>query len=111
MNTPKNIFQCENMQDAYFLRDQIQRVSTIPVRIERTTQGISILVDKGNCNKAKNIIIGKLNVLPSAYAKSVVEEDDSFNEDPDSNGFLESFKKLNHVLSLALQPSFQKLND
>lgn len=109
MNTPKNIFQCENMQDAYFLRDQIQRVSTIPVSIQRCTQGILIVVDKGNCSKAKNIIIGKLNVLPSAYIKRIIRND-SVPDDTSPTVFFESFKKLNQIFSTAFHPVFQKIN-
>ncbi len=69
MNTTlKTLHVCDNILDALYLKNEIQRVTSINVTIDREKNQVKLCVNNCNFIKANVIIQSKLQRLPSLSA-------------------------------------------
>lgn len=59
---------CDNILDALYLKNEIQRVTSINVTIDREKHEIKLCVNNSNYIKANVIVQNKLEMLPSLSA-------------------------------------------
>lgn len=66
---PIPLYDCKYKNDAYFLKNIIQRITCISVEIVKDHNQLILIVDDGNYYKAKTILDNQLDILPSTIIK------------------------------------------
>lgn len=75
MKNPTLLFNCSTKLDAYYLKNSIQRITCIPVKIVKEKSKIHIIVEKIHVRKAKVILQNQQHFLPSVLFSKVIKRE------------------------------------
>lgn len=71
MKKPIVLYYCKNRLDAYYIKNIIQKVRSIPVIIKKRKGQITLLVEYNHCNNATLILNNVLPMIPSNLIKNI----------------------------------------
>lgn len=95
MKKPILLCDCNNKLDAFFLKNIIQKIATIPVLIVRKKKKLQLFVENSNFYKASMILVNQKTTLPSAIK---AKRNFFSNVADETNNSISTFKEKVHKL-------------
>lgn len=101
MKNPTTLFDCRTKLDAYYLKNIIQQITYVPVKIIRVKKHIYLIVDASNYPKVKVILDNQMHYLPSYINKNkITKQNNQLEEKLVQREWFPILNKLHHQLEV-----------